>query len=139
MASSDIEPEEEDMEEKADGSSKGGAPSSEKEEVPRGQGKVRIAFLGLAVAVAFGAGGYLIGNSTGEDLDAARAQGQEAGERAGAAKGAAKGFATGFKKGRDKGFGKAYAPSYKKSYAQAFEDSGLERPSRREIDVPKKK
>jgi flagellar biosynthesis/type III secretory pathway protein FliH len=138
LASSENEPEEEDIDLKAEGDSESGERSSKEEASQANQGRVRIALLGFVVAVVSGVGGYLIGNSTGEDLDAARAQGQEAGEKAGAARGAAKGFATGFKKGRDKGFGKAYAPSYKKSYAQAFEDSGLEKPSKSEIKVPKK-
>jgi hypothetical protein len=134
----DNEPEEEDSDGKADGDLERRDPSNDKAESPKKQGGVRVALLGLALATIFGAGGYLIGHSTGEDLNAARAQGQEAGEEAGATRGAAKGFATGFKKGRDKGFDRAYAPSYKKSYAQAFEDSGLEKPSKSEIKVPKR-
>ncbi len=138
MASSEVEPEEEAVDLKAEGDSERTELAPKQDAAQKRQGKLRIAVVGLVVAGVFGVGGYLIGNSTGEDLDAARAQGQEAGEKAGAARGAAKGFATGFKKGRDKGFGRAYAPSYKKSYAQAFEDSGLEKPSKNEIKVPKR-
>ena len=48
-------------------------------------------FVGLAVVAALvllGVGGYLVGHSTGEDLDAATAQGTAQGQREGAAKGA---------------------------------------------------
>ena len=102
------------------------------------KGMVRLGLLVLLVAGAFGTGGYLIGSSTGEDLDAARAEGKSVGEEAGAKRGTAKGYAAGFRRGRAKGFERAFAPSYRKSYARAFVDAGLERPARKEIRVPKR-
>lgn len=102
--------------------------------------EVRLSTIGLVVgilvvALAIGAGAYVYGRSTGEDLDAARAAGTEAGQRKGAAKGAAEGYAAGFEKGRETGFKRAYPKAYRKSYAEAFEEAGLEAPKAQDIKV----
>jgi hypothetical protein len=114
-------------------------PGSQSRSGPRSV-EVRLATIGLvvgilAVALAIGAGAYVYGKSTGEDLDAARAAGTEAGQREGTAKGAAEGYAAGFKKGREVGFRRAYPKAYRESYAEAFEEAGLEAPEAREIKV----
>lgn len=89
----------------------------------------------LVVAIAIGAGAFVYGKSTGEDLEAARIEGARAGQRKGAAKGAAEGHAAGFRKGREVGFKRAYPKAYRESYAKAFEEAGLEVPDARDIQV----
>jgi hypothetical protein len=61
---------------------------------------VAVVVLGAAAAT----GGYLLGHSTGEDLDAARAAGTQEGQEAGSARGAEEGYAEGFKQGREEGY-----------------------------------
>lgn len=100
---------------------------------------VRSLMIGLVVvllAIALGVGGYFVGKGTGEDLDAARAQGATAGKKAGTLKGTKQGFKAGFRKGKSKGYEKAYGPAYKSSYVKAYEDAGLDAPAKSEIEVP---
>jgi hypothetical protein len=89
----------------------------------------------IVLIVGLAAGGYFLGKSSGEDLDAARAQGAAVGQRAGAAQGASEGFAQGRKEARGKAFATSYTTSYRASYRQAYEDAGLDPPD--QIDVPK--
>ena len=89
----------------------------------------------VAIVALFGLGGYLLGHSTGEDLDAARAEGTEQGQREGAAQGAEEGFTQGRKEGRKEAFTKSYEESYRKAYRGAYDDAGLDPPE--DVDVPK--
>ena len=98
---------------------------------------VPAAAIALLVAAALGVGGYLVGKSSGEDLDAARAEGAAAGQKAGTTKGTAAGYEVGFRKGREAGFEATYAPAFRKNYSEAYEDAGLEAPAKNEIKVPK--
>ncbi len=94
---------------------------------------------GLAILLAclvVGFGSYAIGKSSGDEVDAARIQGEAAGQQAGAIKGAAEGYAAGFQKGRDQAFLKAYRKAYRIYYKQAFEQAGLDVPRDKEIEVP---
>lgn len=50
-----------------------------------------VAILAVAAVLVAAGGGYLLGHSSGEDLDAARASGEQAGAAAGKAKGALRG------------------------------------------------
>jgi hypothetical protein len=102
--------------------------------------EVRLSTMGwvigvLMVAIAIGAGAFVYGKSTGENLEAARIEGAKDGQRKGAAKGAAEGYAAGFKKGRELGFKRAYPKAFRKNYAKAFEEAGLEVPEARDIRV----
>jgi hypothetical protein len=90
----------------------------------------------LVLAVGAGVGGYFVGKSSGEDLDAARAEGEVAGEKEGAAEGAEEGFAAGFKEGREKGFDETYADAYRSAYQRAFKEEDLDPPAEDKIDVP---
>ena len=101
--------------------------------------KLRTIWLicGLLVAlVVLGAGAYFYGRSRGEDLDAARQNGEIAGKKAGVTKGKAHGYAVGFKKGRAKGFVRTYGPVYKSSYRAAYLRAGLTVPEKSKIKVP---
>jgi hypothetical protein len=98
----------------------------------------RKVFAGLSLILllaALGAGGYLLGHSTGEDLDTARAEGTTQGQREGAAQGAEEGFAEGRTQGRKKAYSKSYKRSYQTAYRDAYADAGLNPPDA--IEVPK--
>lgn len=99
-------------------------------------GKVLIVSGVIAIVLMVGAAGYLIGKGTGEDIDAARLEGEFAGRRAGAVEGATKGYAAGFKKGRDIAFEKAYSASYRRNYRRAYEEAGMDPPKAKSIQVP---
>src|SRR5688500_18912344 len=98
---------------------------------PAPPGRVRRAALIVASAAllgGLGAGGYALGKSSGEDLDAASAEGTAQGQLKGAAKGAEEGYAEGFATGREQGYDRTYDDAYRAAYTQAFEDAGLEAP-----------
>ncbi len=100
-------------------------------------GQKALAVAGIAVVAGLvGAGGYLLGKGSGDDLDMARLEGEFAGKRAGAIEGATKGYATGFKKGRDLAFRKSYSASYRRNYIRAYENAGIDPPKAKSIEVP---
>ncbi len=90
----------------------------------------------VLIAGLVGVGGYVVGKSSGDDLDTARLEGEFAGKRTGAVEGATSGYAAGFKKGRDLAFRKSYASSYRRNYIRAYEDVGMEPPKPGDIEVP---
>lgn len=63
---------------------------------------------GLLTVLAVGGGGYLLGRSSGEDLNQARSEGRALGERAGSARGAESGYRTGLRLGHREGYRQAY-------------------------------
>lgn len=97
---------------------------------------VLIGVLVLLIAAGAGVGAYFYGKSTGEDLEAARAEGTEAGQKKGSAEGAEEGYATGFEEGRAEGYGESYTETYRHAYAEAFEDAGLEPPKKIKVPQP---
>jgi hypothetical protein len=92
----------------------------------------RLAVLGglLIVCALAGAGGYLVGESSGEDLRAARARGEEAGLRDAREAAARRGYTQGLKAGKKEG----YRATYKRSYRTAYraKTRKLERAAARE-------
>jgi hypothetical protein len=74
--------------------------------------------VGLGITAALG--GYFVGHSGGEDLDAARAAGTAEGKRAGAAASARTGYRQGFREGRRAG----YKQTYRKAYRTAYKEAG---------------
>ena len=78
-----------------------------------------------------GAGGYVVGEGTGEDLHAARAAGERQGERLGARRD----YEDSYRRGRRIGYTRAYGQAYTRAYGRAFENAGLTRPE--EVDVPR--
>jgi hypothetical protein len=99
--------------------------------------KAALAAIAVLVLAACGVGGYLVGNSGGEDLDAARAAGARAGHDEGIRKGTQAGYAGGFRAGKRRGYLQAFAPAYKKAYIAAYGDSELEPPKPSEVSLPK--
>jgi flagellar biosynthesis/type III secretory pathway protein FliH len=98
----------------------------------------RKVFTGLSlilVLAALGAAGYVLGHSTGEDLNAARVEGTAQGQREGAVKGAEEGFAAGRQRGRNEAYAESYERSYQAAYSNAYEDAGLDPPE--DIPVPR--
>ncbi len=97
---------------------------------------MRLWLIGLAVAVVAGlagGGGYVLGDSSGPDLAAARAQGAAVGHRAGTLKGAAEGRRVGGQQGGAAGFEQTYANYYRLAYREAFEEAGLDAPAGIEV------
>ena len=73
----------------------------------------------LAIAALGALAGFLLGRSSGEDLDAARAAGELQGEREGTALGGRRGYRAGYARGERRG----YERSYRRAYRRAFEES----------------
>jgi flagellar biosynthesis/type III secretory pathway protein FliH len=96
--------------------------------------KPLLAALAILVGAGAAIGGYFIGYSTGEDLDAAREAGAAAGREAGSARGAEQGYAQGFKEGRKKGYQQTYASAYEEAYRKAYDEAGLTPPKK--VSVP---
>ena len=92
--------------------------------------------IGLAVLIVLLLAGsaYLLGKSSGEDLDAARARGSAEGQRDGSVKGAAQGYRAGQLLGHRQGYRASYGTAYKAAYRKAFDDAGQTPPG--EITVP---
>ena len=78
----------------------------------------------LAVAVALGLtaalGGYLVGRTGGEDLDAARQAGTIQGKHESTAAARRDGYDQGYKEGKKAG----YKETYKKAYKTAYKEAG---------------
>ena len=114
----------------------GDAPTSETidDAAPR-RGR-RLATIAAVLALGAGAalGGYILADSTGADLDAARAEGAAAGKKAGTAQGARAGYGDGLRQGKEQGYESTYAGAYRDAYAQAHEAADLTPP--KEIEVP---
>ena len=96
----------------------------------------RVALV-VSACLLVGVGGYLIGKGTGDDLDAARQEGELAGRQAGAIQGASEGYPAGFRKGRARGFRKAYVRAYRIYYIRAYEQAGQDPPPANKIEVPR--
>src|SRR2546423_7922748 len=65
--------------------------------------------LGLSAAL----GGYFVGHSGGNDVDAARTAGAAHGRAEGSSRGSRPGYRQGFKEGRRAGYRQAYRAAYK--------------------------
>jgi hypothetical protein len=83
----------------------------------------------ILVVVAVAAGGYLLGHGSGEDLDAARAEGVAIGAQTGARSGDRRGYVSGYRLGERQGYGGAYREAFRTSYQAAFREAGLDTPS----------
>lgn len=94
-----------------------------------------ILLAGVMVALILGGGGYLVGRSSGEDLEAARARGTTLGTTAGERHGEVRGFRAGFAKGKSLSFEVSYNQAYKRAYVEAWEEAGLDAPAKKEIKV----
>jgi hypothetical protein len=101
---------------------------------PSGRRGIALVSALLALGLAVGAGGYVIGAHGGEDLDAARAAGAEQGRQEGKRDGTLSGNASGFRKGWLTGIRKTYRHAYRDAYRDEVEQAGIDPP--REIDVP---
>jgi len=97
----------------------------------------RAALIAVAVivaAVAIGAGAFLLGRSTGEDLSAARAKGHRAGVTLGFAAGTHRGYLRGFAASHRQPSRAAFERAYVAAYRLAFRRAGLTPPQR--VSVP---
>jgi hypothetical protein len=123
------------MHQPSDDGTEATAPQAVGSERRGGRGLIAGVVACLVLAAGAGVGGYFVGKSGGEDLDAARAAGAAEGREQGSAKGAEEGYAEGFKEGRREGYSATFATAYRKAYAKEFEQAGLEAPE--QISVPK--
>ena len=89
----------------------------------------------ILVSGLLGIGAYLIGSGTGEDLDAARAEGFAAGVESGAKAGDRRGFASGYELGKRQGYGGGYQEAFRTAYQGAFREAGLPTPRLTEIEL----
>lgn len=96
-----------------------------------------VAVAVVALIAVVGAGAYLAGRSTGEDLGEAREQAAAAGEKQGAELGKWEGYRQGFRAGRERGFGQTYAESYREAYFRQFENAELKPPERVSVPGPR--
>jgi hypothetical protein len=94
-----------------------------------------LALLVVLLLALGGGGGYVLGRNSGEDLDAARAEGATAGLSRGTAT-AGDAYAEGEARGRRVTYGPAFRDSYRAAYREAFKDSKLDVPSAEQIAVP---
>jgi hypothetical protein len=79
----------------------------------------------VLLAAGVGTGAYFLGKSSGEDLDAARAEGAAEGREAGADVGTRRGFREGFREGREEAFDTAFEATYRGAYRKALQEAGL--------------
>ncbi len=98
--------------------------------------RARLAWAAAAlVALALaGAGGYLLGTRSGEDLEAARTAGENAGWTRGTAIGGDV-YPGGLEQGRRITYARTYRDSYRIAYRRAFKGSGVDAPKADEIAV----
>jgi hypothetical protein len=92
--------------------------------------RASLVALVLVTAAGGGVGGYLLGQSGGEDLEAARTAGLEQGRRTGNANGTRDGYQEGFTKGRRAGYARAYDKAYVRAYRRKFEEVGFPPPKK---------
>ena len=92
-----------------------------------------VALVLVLIALAAG-GGYLLGNDSGADLEAARTAGEKAGWTRGTAIGGDV-YPAGLERGRKITYGRTYRDSYRAAYERAFKGSGVDAPKGDEIEV----
>lgn len=90
--------------------------------------RVAVAALAVVVIAAVGAGGYLVGRGSGEDLDQARADGAAAGRVEGIKAGERRGYPEGLEVGRKRGYEQTYSSAYRTAFRQAFANEDLDPP-----------
>jgi len=73
----------------------------------------------VGLGITAGLGGYLVGHSGGEDLDAVRAAGTAQGKHESTAAGTRGGYREGFREGRRAGYKQTYRRAYKAAYKEA--------------------
>jgi hypothetical protein len=88
------------------------------------------ALSGAIILVA--ASGYVLGKSSGEDLDAARLSGAKHGRAEGAARGAEQGFSSGYSAGRKRGYRQGYKSAYRKARNTPIEQGGSQQTKSKE-------
>ena len=109
-------------------------PESAPEQPTPSRRRAIVATAAVAIVAAAGVGGYLIGRSSGQDLEAVRAAGASAGKAAAARDGREEGYAQGLRLGRKRGYEAAFPEAYRAAYARQFRAVEVDAPTR--IVVP---
>jgi len=81
----------------------------------------RVLAVVVAIGICAGLGGYFVGRSGGEDVEAARAAGTSAGKQASTRAAERDGYKAGYKQGRRAGYRQTYRKAYKTAYKTATE------------------
>ncbi len=98
--------------------------------------RARVAASVIGIVLVAGVGGYLVGSSSGEDLESTRVAAAAAGDRKGSTEGMREGYARGFESGRERGYADAYPSAYESAYLEQFESAGLDAPVRVSVPEP---
>jgi len=96
--------------------------------------RIALAVLAVVLVALAGAAGYLAGDRSGADLQAARTAGEKAGWRRGTAIGG-EAYPAGLARGRKITYGRTFRDSYRVAYLRAYKGSGLDSPKVGEIEV----
>lgn len=96
--------------------------------------RIALAVLAVFVAALAGAGGYLAGDNSGTDLEAARVAGEKAGWRRGTAVGG-DAYPAGLALGRKITYGRSFRESYRSAYVRAYKGSGVDAPATDQVEV----
>ena len=96
--------------------------------------RVLLAVLATFAVGLAGAAGYLAGERSGVDLDAARLAGERAGWRQGTAIGG-DAYPAGLAQGRRITYGRTFREAYRTAYLRAYKGSGVDAPKVDEIQV----
>jgi hypothetical protein len=99
------------------------------------RGRLGLAALVLVLVALAAAGGYLLGDASGEDLEAARAAGEREGWKQGTAHGGDV-YPAGLEIGRRITYGRTFRSAYRDAYIGAFDGSGVDEPDTEKAEVP---
>lgn len=99
------------------------------------RGRIGLAALALVLLALAAAGGYLLGKVSGEDLDAARVEGEREGWTRGTAIGGDV-YPAGLEIGRRITYGRTFRSSYRDAYLGAFAGTGVDEPDAEKVEIP---
>lgn len=99
-------------------------PAASGPQAPRTHRRTRLFIVAVAVfamLAAAGMCGYFVGKSGGEDIDAARKEGERQGQLTGTSRGNERGYKAGYLEGRARGYRQTYRRAYRRAYEAALE------------------
>lgn len=96
--------------------------------------RIGLAALALVLLALAASGGYLLGTASGEDLDAARVEGEREGWKRGTATGGDV-YPAGLEIGRRITYGRTFRASYRDAYLGAFAGTGVDEPDAEKVEI----
>ena len=94
-----------------------------KDDAPERRYRVLLVVALLALGLATAAGGYVVGASSGPDVEDAGRMGEQAGRRLGRARGERLGYEAGYRAARETAARRAYRRSFERSCRRAVEQA----------------